>query len=142
MVELNVLRLVEKHLVTDHISLCIGYSQTVGGGATGGQCKLTVRTNSLSILMDEFIRLFCDRTIKNRPIRTISISFGNVLDEYYESYDLFSDIEAIEEERSLQHALIEIKHKYGKNAVLKGMNKLDKATTIKRNTLVGGHNAI
>ena len=142
MVELNVLRLVEKHLVTDHISLCIGYSQTVGGGATGGQRKLTVRTNSLSILMDEFIRLFYDRTIKNRPIRTISISFGNVLDEYYESYDLFSDIEAIEEERNLQHALIEIKHKYGKNAVLKGMNKLDKATTIKRNTLVGGHNAI
>ena len=142
MVELNVLKLVEKHLVTNNISLCIGYSRTVGGGATGGQRKLTVRTNSLNILMQEFLSLFHDRTLKNFPVRTIAISFNNVLDEYYESYDLFSNVEEIEEERELQRAIIQIKHKFGKNAILKGMNKLEKATTEKRNTLVGGHNAI
>ncbi len=47
----------------------------------------------------------------------------------------------IYQERNLQLAIIEIKEKFGKNAIFKGMNKLEKATTIKRNTLVGGHNA-
>ena len=79
---------------------------------------------------------------KNSKIRQISISLGNVLDEYYESYDLFSNIEQLEEEKNLQRAIIQIKEKYGKNAILKGMNKLEKATTEKRNTLVGGHNAV
>lgn len=141
MVELNTLRLVKYHLVTNRISLYIGYSKDDGGGASGGQMKLTVRTNSLKILMKEFITLYHRKALKNKRIRQIGITFCDVLDEYYESYDLFSNIEEIEEERNLQLALIHIKEKYGKNAIFKGMNKLEKATTIKRNTLVGGHNA-
>ena len=140
MVELNVLKLVDNHLVTDNISLYVGYSKNVIRG-TGGQRKITTRTNSLKILMREFIELFEQKTNKNYPIRQIAISFQNVLDENYETYDLFSNFEELEEEKRLQEAIIEIKKKYGKNAVLKGMNKLDKATTEKRNTLVGGHNA-
>ena len=85
--------------------------------------------------------MYHSKVLKNSKIRQISISLGNVLDEYYESYDLFSNIEQLEEEKNLQRAIIQIKEKYGKNAILKGMNKLEKATTEKRNTLVGGHNA-
>ena len=91
--------------------------------------------------MKEFVELYHSKVLKNSKIRQISISLGNVLDEYYESYDLFSNIEQLEEEKNLQRAIIQIKEKYGKNAILKGMNKLEKATTEKRNTLVGGHNA-
>ena len=141
MVELNVLRLVESHLVTNHISLYIGYSRTDGGGWAGGSRKLTVRTSSLSVLMDAFISLYHLKVQKGRLIRQISISFGDVLDEAYESYDLFCDIEALEEEKKLQKAIVSIRHKYGKNAILKLMNKQEKATTEKRNTLIGGHNA-
>ena len=90
--------------------------------------------------MDAFISLYHLKVQKGRLIRQISISFGDVLDEAYESYDLFSDIEALEEEKKLQKA-ISIRHKYGKNAILKLMNKQEKATTEKRNTLIGGHNA-
>ena len=140
MVELNVLKLVDAHLVTDNISLYVGYSKNVIRG-TGGQRKITTRTNSLKVLMEEFILLFKERTRRGYPIRQIAISFGDVLDEYYESYDLFSNIEELEEEKRLQEAIIEIKKHFGKNAILKGMNKLEKATTEKRNTLVGGHNA-
>lgn len=141
MVELNVLRLVESHLVTNHISLYIGYSRTDGGGWAGGSRKLTVRTSSLSVLMDAFISIYHLKVQKGRLIRQISISFGDVLDEAYESYDLFSDIEALEEEKKLQRTLVSIRHKYVKNAILKLMNKQEKATTEKRNTLIGGHNA-
>lgn len=140
MVDLNVLKLVEKQVVTDEISLYIGYSKNVIRG-TGGQRKLTVRTNSAKILMAEFIDLYRQHTRPDHSIRQIGISFNHIMDEYYESYDLFSDLQALDEEKRLQCALIDIKHKFGKNAVLKGMNKLDKATTEKRNTLIGGHNA-
>ena len=54
---------------------------------------------------------------------------------------MFSNIDDLEEEKRLQEAIIDIKKHYGKNAILKGMNKLEKATTEKRNTLIGGHNA-
>ena len=77
----------------------------------------------------------------NYPIRQIAISFGNVVNECYEQFDLFANYEDIEKEKRVQEALVSIKNKYGKNAVLKGMNFYDKATQIKRNGLVGGHNA-
>lgn len=140
MVESNVLELVDQHLVSNHISLYIGYSKNIRR-PTGGSRKITTRTNSYRILLQEFIDLFHQTTYKDTPIRQISISFGNVVDEMFESYDLFSDIEALEEERKLSQALVNIKHKYGKNAVLKGMNMFEKATARKRNQLVGGHNA-
>ena len=140
MVELNVLNLVSQHLVTNHISLYVGYSKNIVK-ATGGSHKLEITTNSYKILLEEFCNLFKKTTNKTKPIRKIAISFGNVVDEIYESYDLFTDFEALKKEKQLQLALIDIKHKYGKNAILKGMNLLDKATTIKRNQLVGGHNA-
>lgn len=142
MVDLLVLRLVEHHLVTDRIYLYIGYSLTAGGGYTGSQMKLTVRTSSTKVLMREFVKLFHRKVFGNRAIRQVGISFGDVLDEYYETYDLFSDIEELEKERNLQLAIIKLRKKFGKNSILKGMNLLEKATTIKRNTLVGGHNAI
>lgn len=140
MVESNVLELVDQHLVSNHISLYIGYSKNIRR-PTGGSRKITTRTNSYRILLQEFIDLFHQTTYKDTPIRQISISFGNVVDEMFESYDLFSDIEALEEERKLSQALVNIKHKYGKNAILKGMNMFEKATARKRNQLVGGHNA-
>ncbi len=64
--------------------------------------------------------------------------------------DLFTDYEALErkqreaytqakKERSIQHAILDIQHKYGKNALLKGMNLSEGGTTIERNGQVGGH---
>lgn len=140
MVETNVLGLVERHLVTNHISLQVGYSKKEAS-ATGGSRKLERTTNSLQFLMKQFLSLFQSTTHKEHKIRQISIGFGNVCDEIYETYDLFTDVEALEKEKCLQQTLVEIKHKYGKNAVVKGMNLLDKATGIRRNRLIGGHNA-
>lgn len=53
----------------------------------------------------------------------------------------FADIEEIEKERKLQQTLVDIRNKFGKNAVLKGMNYLDKGTARYRNTTIGGHKA-
>ena len=72
--------------------------------------------------------------------------------EYVEQFDLFSDSEALlrqrkqesaelEKEKQVQQAILKIKRKYGKNAVLKGTNLLEGATTIERNRQIGGHKA-
>lgn len=139
MVELKVLDLVEQHLVTRHIALYVGYSNKKIK-ATGGSLKIGACTNSYRILLSEFITLYKRTTHLNCPIRRLGISFGGVIDEKYEAYDLFTDYQEIEKERKLQEALINIKGRYGKNAVFKGMDLLEKATTLKRNKLIGGHN--
>ncbi|MCD8028363.1 MAG: DNA repair protein [Erysipelotrichaceae bacterium] len=140
MVDLNVLTLVEEHLVTNHIALYIGYSKNIIKPSRGSR-KINVTTNSSKLLMEEFKYLFKRIVNPNYPIRQIGISFGDVKDELYEQFNLFTDIEDIEKEKRVQEAIVDIRHQYGKNAVLKGMNFYDKATTRKRNTLVGGHNA-
>lgn len=140
MVELKVLDLCDQHLVSDCICLSIGYSHH-SKNCSGGVRKIGVKTNSYNILLSEFIKLYRQTTNKEYKVRTISISFMNVVDEIYESYDLFSDLKALDKEKRLQQTIIKIRKKYGKNALLKGMNLLENATTIKRNTLIGGHNA-
>ena len=140
MVESNVLQLTEKHLVTNHISLYVGYSKNCIKPSRGSR-KITNTTNSYRILLEEFKLLYKKIVNPNYPIRQIGISFGNVKNEIYEQFDLFVNQEDIEKEKRVQEALVHIRNKYGKNAVLKGMNFYEKATQRKRNGLVGGHNA-
>ena len=61
------------------------------------------------------------------------------MDEAYQQYDLFTDPADLEKERKIQQAMIEIKNRFGKNAVLKGMNLEEGGTTIERNMQIGGH---
>lgn len=140
MVDANVLTLTEKHLVTNRISLYIGYSKDVIKPSRGN-VKITNTTNSYKLLLEEFKLLYKKIVVPNYPIRQIAIGFGNVVDEIYEQLDLFADVEDVEKEKQLQTALVEIRNKYGKNAALKGMSYLDRSTMRIRNGLIGGHNA-
>lgn len=90
-------------------------------------------------------------------IRRINISVCNLLNEkevperhVYKQFDIFSDneiesknkeveLKQEKEEEKMQRAILSIKYRYGKNAILKGMNLEDGATTIIRNSQVGGH---
>lgn len=139
MIELKCLDLVDQHLVTDSISLYIGYSDSQIKG-TGGSKKIAYTTSSTKIITEAFLQLYRETTSHLYPIRRINIGFNNILDEAYEAYDLFVDTQAIEKEKKAQEAILKIKKKYGKNAILKGMNMEEKATTRKRNKLIGGHN--
>lgn len=140
MVDIHTLRLVRNHLVTDHISLFIGYSKNIRKPSRGS-CTITNRTNSYQILMEEY-RLLFQRICDSRyPIRQIAITFGHLQDEIYEQWDLFADRSFLEKERKLQQTLLQIKDRYGKNSVLKGMNMLEAATARYRNNTIGGHRA-
>ena len=121
-----------------------------------GTINLDYNTSSTKVLSKKCIELF-DRIVnKNLLIRKINITACNVKNEnkaknevVFEQLNLFcstndseqniEEKKKQEEENKLQHTLINIKNKYGKNSILKGMNLEEGATTIDRNNQVGGH---
>ena len=112
---------------------------TWGVGYTGGTRKLRWRTNSRRKLLGAFDDLWEETTRRDSAIRRMNIGFGGVLPEEMATFDLFDDIEAETQERDLQKAVIAVKEKFGKNALLKGVSLTEKATARQRNVSVGGH---
>lgn len=138
MVELLTLELVEQKSVTDMIYLYIGYADEKIASSKG-HMTLDGFTSSYRKLLSAYKKLY-ENIVKNGIlIRRLGITFGNVKDESYRTYDLFEVEEEEKEQRSLE-AILEIKKRFGKNAILRGMNLEEKATTPKRNKLIGGHN--
>ena len=139
MVDNLTLSLIDKELTTEGISLSIGYSKDIVP-ATGGTRRLGYRTDSYRTLVSAFVNLFEETTYRDKPIRKVSICFSDVDSKFYGIDNIFEDYEASEEEYSLQKAVVGVKKKFGKNAVMKGFSYLDKATGLMRNKLIGGHN--
>lgn len=138
MADLLALDLVDKGLVTDSLSLYVGYSKNLLPSARG-TISMTVTTNSSKIILTHFAQLYKQIINPAFAIRRVNLSCNNVLDEAYEQYDLFTDREELARDRDLQKAVLEIKKKYGKNSILKGMNLEEGATTLERNLQIGGH---
>lgn len=139
MVDLLCLELVEKSLVTDSLTLHIGYNNRFEQKAAHGTIRMTVTTSSAKQIIAYAVRLY-DRIIdRHTPIHRVTVTFNNVVDEAYQQYDLFTDLEDVEKEHKMQKAMLDIKDKYGKNAILKGMNLQEGATTMERNRQIGGH---
>ena len=124
-----------------------------------GTVNLPKHTSSSLAIIEAVIELY-DRIIdKNLLVRRVTISANNIITEEKmekrtgpEQLDLFTDIEEMDrlrqkeeaaewKEKQLQKAILHIHKKYGKNALLKGMNLLEGATMRERNEQVGGHKA-
>jgi DNA polymerase V len=124
-----------------------------------GTANLHRQTSSTSLIIDAMMDLYSRIADKNLLIRRINVTANHVVKESsiekgssYEQLDLFTDYEvkqskkeeeeaALLRERKMQLAILEIKKKYGKNAVLKGVNFEDGAMTKERNKQIGGHKA-
>lgn len=133
------------------------YGRAVPKSAHGSE-NLGKQTSSTKYILDGAMKLF-DRIVdKSLLVRRMYIVAAHVVPESevkehsFEQMDLFTDYTAIqkqkeEEEKFLakekkrQKAVLQIKDKYGKNAILKGSNFEEGATTIERNGQVGGHRA-
>ena len=124
-----------------------------------GTANLQRLTSSTKLIIDAAMELFDRIADRNLLVRRINITANHVVDERaivktdsFEQLDMFTDYDAVQQkkvqeeaallrEKKMQEALIEIKKKFGKNAVLKGMNLEDGATTASRNRQIGGHKA-
>ena len=139
MIELLALDLVSQNLVTKSVSLYIGYSKSNEKPPATGSFSLGTAVNSDKVLRDEIVKLYNKIVDRYSPIRRVNISCNNVSEEEFVQFSFFDDVEALEKERKIQSVVVELKKKYGKDAVLKGMNFNEGATTIERNHQIGGH---
>ncbi len=139
MADLICLELLSQDLITGSITLHVGYSNRFNAAPAHGTTTLDMETNSDFIIIPALSGLYEDIVNPNLSIRKINITCNNVKPEEYLQYPFFVDIEKLEKNRQLQKAVLEIKNKYGKNAVLKAMNLQENAMTIERNKQIGGH---
>lgn len=138
MTDLLCLDLVEKGLVTNSISLSVGYAKNTIDGVNRS-ITMSVTTNSVRIITKHMTQLYQCTVNPSVPIKRFHISFNNLADEAYEQYDLFTNPAEPEKDRKIQNAVLDIKKKYGKNAIFKGMDLQKNATTMERNCQIGGH---
>lgn len=139
MADLLCLDLVDQGLVTSHISLAIGYSNQKCFEPAKGSTTLRSATSSNRRLLSYVEQLYRRIVRPGAYIRRITLTYTGVMTEDYQQFDLFSDPEETEKDVKAQRAAISIKQRYGKNAILKGMNLEESATTIERNGQIGGH---
>ncbi len=127
--------------------------------AAHGTINLGKQTSSTKIILDAVMELFERSVDKNLLVRRVNIAVNHIVDEAtvqkkdsIEQLDFFTDYAAVQakkeeeeaelnREKKMQKALLDIKKKYGKNAILKGMNLEEGATTLDRNKQIGGHKA-
>nr|MCR5691415.1 DNA methylase [Eubacterium sp.] len=171
MTDLLVLDLVDKGLMTDQVVLTVGYDiGNKLGGEDGYKGEVSVdhygrkvpkhahgtvnfpgKTSSTREIMEGVLDLY-DRIVNEKLlIRRFTIAANHVTRETLESashfkqLELFVDYEEQEREREkekrLQKAMLDVKKKYGKNAILKGMNLQEGGTAMDRNRQIGGHKA-
>jgi hypothetical protein len=139
MADLLCLDLVDQGLVTSHISLVIGYSNQKCFEPAKGSTTLRSATNSNRRLLSYVEQLYRRIVRPGAYIRRITLTYTGVMTEDYQQFDLFSNPEETEKDVKAQRAAISIKQRYGRNAILKGMNLEESATTIERNGQIGGH---
>jgi DNA polymerase V len=139
MADLLCLDLVDQCLVTSHISLVIGYSNQKCFEPARGSTTLRSATSSNRRLLSYVEQLYRRIVRPGAYIRRITLTYTGVMTEDYQQFDLFSDPEETEKDVKAQRAAISIKQRYGRNAILKGMNLEESATTIERNGQIGGH---
>lgn len=134
------------------------YGRTVPKHAHG-TANLGCLTSSTKLIIDAVMSLYSKIVEKKLLVRRIYITANHVADEgsvvkfnSVEQLDLFTDYaakqkkreeeeDALQREKKMQQAVLEIKKKFGKNAILKGMNLEKGAMTVERNKQIGGHKA-
>lgn len=177
------LDLVKKKLVSDQMTLTVGYDienlsepgrkKRYQGEVTidrygrripkhaHGTIHLKQKTSSSRQIVKAVMELFDRITDQELLIRRLNLTAEKVSEEMeavgsgteiYEQLDLFTDYtdkkgkeeeeeKELERERKIQEAMLDIKEKFGKNAILKGMNLKEGATAVERNRQIGGHKA-
>lgn len=124
-----------------------------------GTTNLPKQTSSTTLIINAVMELYDKIVNKKLLIRRINIVANKLVDEHsvnnankYEQLDLFTDYEILkkqrekenaksEREKRMQNTILDIKKKFGKNAILKGMNLQEGATAKDRNNQIGGHKA-
>lgn len=135
------LELYKRHVITKKVWIGVGYSRNEMYPSAQGSIKLHCATQLSSIIEPAVKQKFSEIVARGVLIRNLAIAFCDTRDEGCEGYDLFTDWDKVDREKAVERTVLEIRDKFGKNAVLRAIN-LNKAGTQKeRNEMIGGHRA-
>lgn len=159
MVDTVSMALIAHDLVTNAMVLTVGYDREnvdkgIYHGVTvtdfygrtipkpaHGTANIGYYTSSQSVMADAVMKLF-DRIVDPKlTVRRLNLVAADIVDASHEQYDLFTDVQKQEKEKKRLKAELLIKKRFGKNAIVKGMDLQEGATTIERNGQIGGHRA-
>ena len=139
MTDLLCLDLVEKGLFTKSVTLMVGYSNHLNIPAAHGTVSFDSETSADKVIVPAVAKLY-ERIVNPAfSIRRVNLSCNNVIPEEYHQYSFFTDPVLLEKDHKIQEAVMDIRSKWGKNAILKGMNLQEGAMTPTRNQQIGGH---
>ncbi|PGV51057.1 DNA repair protein [Bacillus cereus] len=132
-------RLRRQNKLAQTIHFSVGYSKSY----TGGIRKTHTLNRPTNLTMDIYhiCTYFLHQQYTGEPIRSINISLTNLLQEGEEQISLFDNLTKREQEMKLTKVMDEIRTKFGKNSILRGISYTHSATARHRNTLLGGHKA-
>ena len=134
------LSMAAQHLVTDSVSLYVGYTHGPAVPGVGGTAKFTRHTNLASLIVPAVAAMYRRVVDQNQLIRRIGLSCNQVQEDTgVFQLNMFEDTEKQIRNRALQETMLQIRARYGKNAILKGMNFDPAATGRTRNLQIGGH---
>jgi DNA polymerase V len=141
MLDLLCLDMVSKNLITDSITLYVGYSNTLDVPGVSGTANIIKKTNSDTLIIPAVISLYDHIVNPEYPVRRINLTCNRVTSCQEAEQLSILDTDDTSKNRVLQETMLGIKARFGKNAVLKGMNFNEAATTRERNNQIGGHKA-
>ena len=139
MADLLCLDLVAKDLVTRSVTLHIGYAARPERAPAHGTAALVQDTSSDLIILPALAALYDQIVDHNAMIRRVYLTCNQVHHETCRQYSLFTDETSLTKNHKIQKAVLSIKDKWGKDAILKGMNLEEDAMTRQRNHQIGGH---
>ncbi|MBQ3274221.1 MAG: DNA repair protein [Christensenellaceae bacterium] len=142
MTDMLCLEMVERNSVTDSVTVSVRYSARYEDPPTKGTAHLDRKTNADSLIIPEVVKAYNKCVLLDRPVRGIIISCNNLTEDtgIYQT-SLFDGMNGMspEKNKSIQKAVIDIKKKFGKNAIIKGISFEEAATGRERNRQIGGH---
>ena len=109
---------------------------------TNGTVRLPEVTNNLQLITVPILLQFDKKTDHRLLYRRLGVCANDVAEDagIYQ-LDMFTDYDALDRDRRLMEAMLEVRKRYGPNSVFKGMDLLEGATTLERNLQIGGHKA-
>ncbi|MEG1146468.1 MAG: DNA repair protein [Bacilli bacterium] len=138
MIDLLSLDLIDKELLAGKIGITIGYKRgTIG--STGCSYSLENSTNSYKDLEEKFMYIYNKTTDTDIPIRKITVYASSFTKIGIEQLDLFHESNHLE--MKLEKTMNDLKKKFGKNSILRGISYTESGTARERNKQIGGHNA-
>ncbi|MBQ3048108.1 MAG: DNA repair protein [Clostridia bacterium] len=139
MIQTGCYNLARHGYVTNHVHVFVVYQ---GDKKESVKASVTMRevTNAYSIIVKYVEKMFDNIVDKTKEIRKLGYDFSSLMTVEQEQYDFFTDIGKIDKEKKIVESVIKLQDKYGKNAVLRGMDLEQGATQKDRNALIGGHN--